>query len=182
MARSAAPSIAPIVKCRGRINGLRCLSPRGRVGEARRHRGLAVGHRRRRRDRGLCFFAHFLAQARRCGARRGETRPMAIHLCTTSRMSSVLNRNIIPISLCRWFRPEGRPTFLARKKVGKETHPAFRGPSGCPRCPNAQQVTSPTRPAGSDSEVTFSADHSDDSARQRDWGRANLKRISDLEG
>ncbi len=71
------------------------------------------------------------------------------------------------------FRTGGRPTFLARKKVGKETHPAFRGPSGCPPCPNAQQVTSQTRPAGSDSEVTYSADHPDDSARQRDWGRAN---------
>ncbi len=95
---------------------------------------------------------------------------MAIHLCTTSRMSSVLSRDTISFLFRCWFRPEGRPTFLARKKVGKETHPAFRGPSGFPRCPNAQQVTSPTRPAGSDSEVTFSADHSGDSARQRDWG------------
>ena len=37
---------------------------------------------------------------------------------------------------------------MARKKVGKETHPAFRGPAGCPPCPNVRQAVSQTRPCG----------------------------------
>ena len=179
-ARSVSPSKAPIVKRRGRKHGLRCLSPQGELAKHAAHGiwrlGIAAG------DAtvgcaSLLTFLHKQESEAPAGAKPGRWLSTPLHP-----HASVLVRNTIPY-VCRcWFRPQGRPTFLARKKVGKETHPAFRGPAGSPRCPNAQQVTSPTLPLGSDSEVTSSADHSGDSARQRDWGRAGLKLLSDLDG
>ena len=122
--------------------------PAGRVGEARRHRGLAIGYRRQATRSWavlLCLLSCTGKKVRRPPGRNPANGGSCLNDLTHEFSVESEHHSDLVMPLVS---PFGRPTFLTRKKVGKETHPAFRGPPGCPRCPNARQAVSPTRPCG----------------------------------
>ena len=92
------PSKAPIDKPRGRVNGLRCLSPQGELAKHAACGDWRLGIAARRRDRGPCFFDDFLARARKSFARRGESRPMADRIGNAQAIRYVLTESCFPYS------------------------------------------------------------------------------------